>query len=44
MPLNEQENPLAEKQPAAEEWDESTRVLTIEATPHIFLPDHHASF
>ena len=42
--LDEQGNPLAEKQPAAEEWDESARVLTIEATLHISLPDHHVSF
>ena len=42
--LDEQENPLADKQPTAKEWDESSRVLTKEATPHISLPDHHASF
>ena len=44
MSLDEQGNPLAEKQPTAEEWDKSTRVLIIEATPCISLPDHHASF
>ena len=42
--LDEQGNPLADEQPAAEEWDESTRVLTIEAMPHISLPHHYASF
>ena len=44
MSLDEQGNPLAGEQPAAEEWDKSTRALTIEATSHISLPDHHASF
>ena len=42
--LDEQGNTLAEEQPAAEEWDKSTRVLTIKATPHISLPDHYVSF
>ena len=42
--LDEQGNLLAEEQPAAKEWDESARVLTIEAMPCISLPDHHASF
>ena len=42
--LNEQGNPLADEQPAAKELNESTRVLTIEAMPHISLPDHHMSF
>ena len=31
-------------QPAAKEWNGSARVLTIEATPYISLPDHHMSF
>ena len=44
MSLDEQGNPLAKEQPAAEEWDESARVLTIEVTPQISLLDHHASF
>ena len=44
MSLNEQRNPLADEQPAAKELDESARVLTIEATPYIFLPDYHVSF
>ena len=42
--LDEQGNPLANKQPTAEEWDKSARVLTIEGIPYIFLSDHHASF
>ena len=42
--LDEQENPIVDEQPMAEEWDESTRVLTIEAAPRISLPNHHASF
>ena len=42
--LDEQGNPLANEQPTAEGWDESTRVLTIEVTLCISLPDHHASF
>ena len=44
MSLDEQGNPLADEQPTAEEWDKSTRVLTIEAMPCVSLPDHHASF
>ena len=42
--LDEQGNPLADKQPTAKEWNKSARVLTIEATPWIPLPDHHVSF
>ena len=42
--LDEQGNPLAEEQPTAEEWNESARVLIIEAMSCISLPDHHASF
>ena len=42
--LDEQGNPLANEQPTAEEWDESARVLTIEAMLHVSLSDHHASF
>ena len=42
--LDKQGNPFADEQPAAKEWNESTRVLTIEATSRISLPDHHASF
>ena len=42
--LDEQGNPLADEQLIAEEQDKSTRVLTIEATPHISLSDHHVSF
>ena len=42
--LDEQGNPLAEEQPAAKEWDESARVLTIEAMPRISLPDHMCLF
>ena len=44
MSLDEQGNPLADEQSAAKEWDKSTRVLIIEAMPHIPLPDHHVSF
>ena len=44
LSLDEQSNPLANEQPIAKEWDKSVRVLTIEATLHISLPDHHASF
>ena len=36
MSLDKQGSPLAKEQPTAKEWDKSTRVLTIEATP-IFL-------
>ena len=42
--LDEQGNPLANEQPTAEEWDKSARVLTIEAMPHVSLPDYHKSF
>ena len=42
--LDEEGDPLANEQPAAKEWNESARVLTIEAMPHISLSDHHASF
>ena len=42
--LDKQGNPLAEEQHAAEEWDESARVLSIEAMLHISLPGHHVSF
>ena len=42
--LNKQENPLANEISTAEEWDESAKVLTVEATPHVSLPDHHTSF
>ena len=44
MSLNEQGNLLADKQPAVKEWDKSAKVLTVEATPCISLPDHHMSF
>ena len=30
--------------PTAKEWNKFTRVLTVEAMPHVFLPDHHVSF
>ena len=43
MSLDEQGNPLADEQSAAKEWDESARVLTIEAMHHVSLPNHHAS-
>ena len=42
--LDEQGNSLADEHLATEEWDKSTRVLTIEAMPRISLPDHHVSF
>ena len=42
--LDEQGNPLANKQPATEGWNESARVLTIGAMPHISLPNHDVSF
>ena len=44
MSLDEQENPLTNKQPTAEEWDKSVKVLTIEAIPCVPLPNHHVSF
>ena len=42
--LDKQGNPLADEQSTAEEWDKSTRVLTIEAMPHVSFPDYRASF
>ena len=40
LSLDKQENLLANEQPTAKEWDESARVLAIEAISHISLPDH----
>ena len=42
--LDKQGNPLANKQPTAKKWDESARILTIEATFHIPFPDYHDFF
>ena len=42
--LDEEGNPLANATPAAEEWNESARVLTVEAMLCVSLPNHHVSF
>ena len=42
--LDEQGNPLADEQPTAKEWDESARVLTVEAILCVSFPDYHMSF